>query len=736
MGEFRYSEWDGSQELFNMDADELMDKVGDDLMSNENLSDIMRRMMRNGLRNQQGKRLPGLQEMMQRLRQKRQEQLDKYDLGSVVDEIREKLNEIKKKERQGIQEQLDKARERAGQKPNQGNQDQQDNSRQKAGQKPGDDKQGQQNQGKQPAGQNGNQDQQNKAGQQAGDEGSESSQGESGGLSKEMLEKLLQNVQDRAKQNTEKLDKLPKDIGGQIKELSDYDFMDAEARQEFQELMDMLKKHAMEQYGKDMMQKLQNMDPGAMANMRNMVEALNQMLEQRMKGQEPDFNEFMKQFGDFFGDNPPQNLDELMEHMQKQMAQAQNLMNSLSPKDRKALQDMLDSMLDEATKMELAKLSRNLETLFPSDDLQREYQFGGEESLEFSEALKLMEELQKMDELEDQMRDAQRDSLDNIDPELFKELMGDEAADELEKLREIMKKLEEAGYIQLKNGRYELTPQGMRKIGQKALQDIFSQLRKDRVAGHTIKAKGKGGDKEEETKKYEWGDDLDLDFQKTLMNALQRNATKPPLKLSVEDFEVNQWHAATRTAIVLMLDMSLSMFMRNYFEAAKHTTIALDCLIRSQFPKDSLYIVGFGQYARVIKKEELFYVGQNRYEHGTNLQHGLMLAAKLLAKEGATNKQIIVITDGEPTAHIENGDIYFGYPPSLRTMQLTLREVRNVTKKGIVINTFMLDDSTYLSAFVTRMTQLNKGRVFFADPSNLGKYVLHDYITKKKKLIS
>ncbi|MEK7353377.1 MAG: VWA domain-containing protein, partial [Chloroflexota bacterium] len=364
-----------------------------------------------------------------------------------------------------------------------------------------------------------------------------------------MLQKLLQNVQDRARQNTEKLDKLPKDLGGQIKELSDYDFMDAEARQEFQELMDMLKKQAMEQYGRDMMQKLQSMDPQSLANMRNMVEALNQMLEQRMKGQEPDFNEFMKQFGDFFGDNPPQNLDELMEHMQKQMAQAQNLMNSLSPKDRKALQDMLDSMLDEATKMELGKLARNLETLFPSDDLRREYQFGGEESLEFSEALKLMEELQKMDELEDQMRDAQRDSMDSIDPELFKELMGDESAEELERLREIMKKLEEAGYIQLKNGRYELTPQGMRKIGQKALQDIFSQLRKDRVAGHSIKAKGKGGDKEEETKKYEWGDDLDLDFQKTLMNALQRNATKPPLKLTVEDFEVNQWHAATRTAI-------------------------------------------------------------------------------------------------------------------------------------------------------------------------------------------
>ncbi|MBI2850824.1 MAG: VWA domain-containing protein [Chloroflexi bacterium] len=751
MGEFKYSEWDGSQNLFDMDADELMDKVGNDLMSNENLADIMRRMMRNGMRNRQGQRLPGLQEMLERLRQKRQQQLDKYDLGSVVDEIREKLNEIKKKERGGIQEQLDKAREKAGQKPGQDNQNRMDKAGQKAGQQAGESGQeGQEgagemtpemrerlNQLRQQAGQNGK-GQRGKSGQpQSGQQGSpQGGQQGDGGLNEEQMKKLLESLEERARQNTEKLDGLPKDLGGQIKELTDYDFMDAEARQEFQELLDMLKKHAMESMGRDMMQKLQSMDPQALANMRNMIEALNQMLEQRMRGEEPDFNQFMEQFGDFFGDNPPQNLDELIERLQNQIAQAQNLMNSLSAKDRQALQDMLDSMLDEATKMEMAKLARNLDTLFPLDDLLKEYSFEGEESLSYTEALKLMEELQKMDRLEQQMREAQRDSMDSIDPELFKELMGDESAEELERLRELMKKLEEAGYIRWKNGKYELTPQGMRKIGQKALQDIFSQLRKDRIAGHSIKAKGRGGEKEEETKKFEFGDDFDIDFQKTLMNALRRGETKPPMKLTLDDFEITQWHSATRTAIVLMLDMSLSMFMRNYFEAAKRTAIALDCLIRSQFPKDVLHIVGFSQYARVIKKEDLFYVGQNRYEHGTNLQHALMLAEKLLAKEGATNKQIILISDGEPTAHIENGDIYFQYPPTLRTMQMTLREVRNVTQKGITINMFMLDDSLFLSSFVNRMASLNKGRVFFADPSDLGKYVLHDYITKKKKLIS
>lgn len=752
MGQFRYSEWDGTQNLFDMDADELMDKVGDDLMSNENLSDILRRMMRNGMRNRQGQRLPGLQEMLERLRQRRQQKLDKYDLGSIVDEIREKLNEIKKKERQGIQDQLGKARQKAGQKP-------QDNRGQdRSGERGQEGQQGQDGQGQEGAGdmtqemrERLNQLRQQQAGQsvkgqkgksgqpQSGQSGQPGSpqggqQGE-GGLNEEQLRKLLESLEERAKQNLEKLDELPKDVGGQIKELTDYDFMDAEARQEFQELLEMLKKHAMESLGRDMMQQLQSMDPQALARMRNMIEALNQMLEQRMRGEEPDFNQFMEQFGDFFGDNPPQNLDELIERLQNQISQAQNLMNSLSAKDRQALQDMLDQMLDEATKMEMAKLARNLDTLFPIDDLLKDYSFEGDESLSYTEALKLMEELQKMDRLEQQMREAQRDNIDKIDPELFKELMGDESAQELEKLRELMKKLEEAGYVKWNNGRYELTPAGMRKIGQKALQDIFAQLKRDSLSGHTLKMKGHGGEKEIETKKFEFGDDFDVDFQKTLMNALRRGATKPPLKLTLDDFEITQWHSSTRTAIVLMLDMSLSMFMRNYFEAAKRTAIALDCLIRSQFPKDVLHIIGFSQYAREIKKEDLFYVGQNRYEHGTNLQHALMLANKLLAKDGSANKQIIVITDGEPTAHIENGDIWFQYPPTLRTMQMTLREVRNVTQKGIVINTFMMDDSLFLSGFVNRMTSLNKGRVFYADPSNLGRYVLHDYITKKKKLI-
>ncbi|OGO36595.1 MAG: hypothetical protein A2147_09060 [Chloroflexi bacterium RBG_16_57_8] len=674
MDTIRYSEWDGSQDWANLDADDLMNELHKRLMDHGDLSQAMRMMQRGGFKGSQGQRMPGLQDFLQRLRQQRQSQLQKYKLGSMMDDIREKLDDILKSEREGIQKKLDEAR------------------------------------------------------QKAGEQGSP--------LSPDMQQKMLKRIEDMAAQNLQKLDGLPPDMGGQIKGLSQYDFMDAGARQKFQELMDMLKKNAMSSYAKDMMQSLKNMDPETMSNIRHMLEAMNQMLEDRLKGKEPDFDGFMRQFGGMFGPNPPRNLDELIERMAQQMAQAQSLLESLSAEDRQALQDMIGSMFDESTQLEMAKLAANLEQFFPMDELRRRYPFSGDESLSYNEAMKLMEEMQKMDRLQDQLNQAQRAfSLDGVDDELLKELLGDQASNELDNLRHIAKILEEAGYIQRKNGKWELTPRGMRRIGQKALQEIFAHLRKDRIGGHNLKKRGADGEKLEETKKFNFGDDFELDLQKTLMNSLRREHQELPIKLSVEDFEICQREATTRTATVLMIDLSLSMFMSGRLQAAKRTTIALDTLIRSQFPKDNLYIVGFSQRAGEIKKEDLPFVNWNGYEHGTNIQEALSLARKKLDKEQSGNKQIILISDGEPTAHIEAGQVYFQYPPSFRTLAMTMREVKRCTQKGIVINTFMLDESSYFSAFVVQMARLNKGRVFFANPDDLGKYVLVDYVSGKNKKI-
>jgi len=672
---FRYSEWDGTQEILDLDEEALMDEVSRNLMQDGNLSYILWRMQHYGFRDSQGRHLPGLRNLLQKLKQIKQSQLDKYNLGSVLDEIRKKLDSIIGKERQGIQKKLDEAVQKTGK--------------------------------------------------------------ETGELTPEIGEKLLNKIRDLAAQNTAKLDNLPADIGGIIKGLTDYDFMDGGARHEFQELIEMLKKHAVSSYTRDLMQQIKDMDSDTLASIRNLVEAINQMLEQRMRGQEPDFNTFMKQFGHFFGPNPPQNLDELIERMQSQIAQTQSLLDSLSPEDREALENLLSAALDEATRLEMQKMSAFMESLLPIDKLRKSYPFSGEESISYNEALRLMEMLQKMDNLDDQLREAQFSrSLDTINEGMVKELMGDEATEELEKLRNISKVLEDAGYIRQKGRGYELTPRGMRKIGQKALRDVFTQLKKDSLGGHSIHKQGAIGEKIDETRIYEFGDNFQLHLEKTIMNALHRQAQSPPIKLEPDDFEVYKSEQLIRSATVLLLDLSLSMPMRGNFQAAKQVAIALDGLIRSQYPRDNLRILGFSSYAREFKAKDLPYMGWDEFDPYTNIQHGLHLARKLLDRGKCDNKQIIIVTDGEPTAHIEEGQMFFQYPPSMRTIQLTLREVKKCTRQGIVINTFMLGESFFLNAFITKLAKINKGRVFFTNSDTLGQYMLVDYISnKRKKLI-
>lgn len=674
MKTFRYSEWDGTQEVIGLDEEDVMEELARNLMQDGNMSYALWKMQRQGMRDSQGHRLPGLQDLLQRLRQEKQGQLDRFNLSSVMDDIREMLDDILKTEREGIERKLDEARNKTA-------------------------------------------------------EGAD-------GVDPEMAEKLLNRIEEMAAANKAQLNELPENVGGQVKGLTKYDFMDDEARQKFQELVDLLKQRAMDSYARDLSQRIQNMDPESLTGMRHLIEAINQMMEQRMRGEEPDFEQFMEQFGDAFGDNPPKDLDELMERLQQQMAQAQALLDSLSQEDRESLQNMMTSMLDEATQYEMAKLTANLDALHPNERQRRRYEFAGEESISYKEALRLMEQLQEMDQLESELKDAQYSrSLDNIDEEKLKQLLGDSAADDLEKLRDITRALEDAGYIQRKGSGYELTPRGMRKIGQKALKDVFAQLRKDRMGTHDTQRNGLGTERLEETKPYEFGDPLLLNLEKTIMNSIYRKRQTPPIKLTPDDFEVYKSEETTRTATVLMLDLSLSMPMRGNFHAAKQVAIALDGLIRMQYPKDTLHIVGFSSYARILKKEDLPYMGWDEFDPYTNLQHGLYMARKLLAKERCTNQQILLVSDGEPTSHIENGNIYFQYPPSVRTIQLTMREVRNCTKQGIIINTFMLGESDFVNAFVTQVARVNKGRVFFTRPDNLGEYVLVDYLSNKRRTI-
>lgn len=670
MNKYRYSRWDGSQDFYEADTDSLMEQLEKNLMKDGDLNGALDWLQRGGLLDDRGRRLPSLQDLLQRLRQQRRERLDRYNLGSILDDIREKLENIISIEKCGIQERLEDTRRKAF--------------------------------------------------------------GDGGDLPSELRDKLLKDMEERGARNLEKMENLPADVGGRIKELSQYDFTDEDARSKFEELMDTLKKNAMSTFARDMMQRLQSMDAGVLAGMRHFLEAVNQMLEARRRGENLNFEGFMEQFGQFFGDDPPLDLDELIERLQQQISQAQSLLESLSAEDRRQLQVLLDSMLDEATRFEAGKLSANLEALFPGWYQPQQYPFSGEEPVSYQEAMKIMEELRKMDTLDNQIRDSQyQRSLEEIDRRLMEECMGEEAVKDLDRMRALTRLLEEARYIRYQDGKYELTPRGIRKIGQKALQTIFDQLSRDRLGGHRLDSLGNGGERLDETKKYEFGDDLNLDIQRTIMNAIKRQGRGTPVKMEVEDFEVFRTEASTRSATVLLLDLSLSMPMRGNFESAKRVAIALDTLIRTQYPRDNLYVVGFSSYGRKMKKEDLVVLRWDEFDPYTNLQHGLYVARKLLSKELCTNKQVILISDGEPTAHFEGGYLHFRFPPSARTLQMTLREVRNCTRKGIVINTFMMEPGRYFGAFVTRMAHINRGRVFYTNSKNLGQYVLVDFLSKK-----
>jgi uncharacterized protein with von Willebrand factor type A (vWA) domain len=720
---YGYSRWDGSQRIEGLDADDVLKALSDDYMENGNLQQALKRLMQDGIQSEDERRTMGLRELMERMRNQRNQQLNRYNMASgVMDDLREKLEEIKNLEREGIQERLD------GKQPAQQNQspaDQQTPSsgqQPQAGQQPSSGQQGQQSSGSQ-----------SQAGQQSQmGEGEQQGNGDDD-LTPEQKRKMLEMI---AKRKQEYLDKLPQDVPGQIKGLSEYDFMDDEAREKFKELMDSLQQQMMQQFFQGMQQSLQNMTSEDIAKMREMIRDLNKMLRERQEGLEPDFDAFMQKHGEYFpGVN---SLDDLIEQMQMQMAAMQGIMDNLSPEQRQELQDLMEQLMgDDRIRVDMMELAQNLEALAPMEQMRTRFNFRGDESIPLNEAMRMMSRLQQMEGLEDQFNEARRmDNLEAIDSEKVKELLGDEEYQSVEQLKELMKMLEEAGYIQKKGNRWELTARGIRKIGQKALQDIFNKLKRDGFGRHVSPFRGVGGERTDESKAYQFGDPFLLDLEKTLMNALHRRGVGTPVALQKEDFEVYRTEFTTQSSTVLMIDMSLSMIYNGCQPAAKKVAVALESLIRSQFPRDNLYIVGFSRIAREYKPDELIEMSRLDNSQGTNMAHGLMLSRQLLARHRGVNKQIIMITDGGPTVWYEDGEWLFNWPYNHLAEQQTLLEVQRCTREGITINTFMLEDDSWMIAFVNQMSQINHGRTFYADKNNLGEYLLVDYLNSKRKFIA
>jgi uncharacterized protein with von Willebrand factor type A (vWA) domain len=665
----RYRQWDGTQQLGDLDADDLLGAMSDDLMADGDLWSALRRLLQQGMRNPDGAQMPGLQEMLEQLKRRRQQQLDRYDLGTALEDIKKKLAEVQKTEREGIQRRLDEAGERVAKG--------------------------------------------------------------------EMPEDIQRQLAEMAAQRQAALDQLPEDPAGQIRDLQKYEFMDPDAHRQFWDLLRSLRQQMLQPFLQGMQQALQNMTPEDMARMREMLSDLNRMLRDRAQGKDPNFQAFKDKWGQFFPG--AENLDQLLEQMRRQMAQMQSLMQSMSGEQRGQLQDMMRSLLarDERLEAQLAQLAQMLNQVAPPGDLNRRYNFRGDDELTLQQALELMDQLQQMDQLEKQLRRARSpEDLEKIDAQKLAQLLGEDASRDFERLREITRKLEEAGYLERKGDRLELTARAIRKIGDKALTDIFTRLTRDRFGRHAIEHRGAGGDRTDDAKPYEFGDPFLLDLRETLMNAVERQGVGTPVRLVPDDFEVFRTELSTQAATVVMLDLSRSMINNGCFLPAKKVALALHALIRGQFPRDRLHILGFSLYAREFEASQLPSLGASEWNIGTNMHHGFQLSRQLLGRAKCSNKQIIMITDGEPTAHMEDGEAQFAYPPTRRTLQETLKEVQRCTREGITINTFMLERSEMLAAFVEQMARINRGRAFFAAPERLGEYILVDYVRSKRRFVA
>ena len=536
-----------------------------------------------------------------------------------------------------------------------------------------------------------------------------------------------------AERSQETLDELPDDSAGRMKALEKYEFLNPDAQRKYLDLLNELRKAMTQTLFKNVENMVKNLSDGDITRLKDMVQAMNEMFVKKIAGEDPGFEDFMDKFGDMFGDTPPKTLDELLEQMRRQMAASQSLMNSLTPDQQQQLQSLMSDRLgDPQLESALRKLAQEMDFLDPQGS---RYRFDGKEQVDLEAAMQLMDEMHQIDDLIAQVQAAERGGdPDHIDSDLVQSLLGDEAVESIDDLKKLLDTLEEAGYVRpTGDDKWELTPRGSRMIGQRALGEIYARLRRQSLGNHAIPEEGRFGERLEQTKAHEFGDPFHLHMPRTIRNAIDRDGPRTPVRLRHQDFEIYRSEQVTSTATAMLVDLSWSMALRGSFQSAKKVALALHNLITSQYPRDSFYIIGFAAYARELKAHDLPFLQWDEYLLGTNMQHALLLAERLLAKHDASTKQVIMISDGEPTAHLENGQAQFAYPPTPATIRETYKAVKRCTQKGIAINTFMLDANQYLKEFMDDIARINGGRVFYTSPEKLGEYILVDYVQHKRK---
>ena len=758
---YRYSDWDGSQELLEFSADDLLENMADDLLSGGDPQRALERMLRRGFQLPDGRRFEGIKRLLRQMREYREETMQRYDPNGLVNSIREQLDEILRTEhgeidrRRGDQpaqsnqpEQADGQQAPAGSDPLDGGDSPQSQTRTddgasgmpEAGAESGTSEQADPSGAPQgmPSGATGQSGEapSGSSGLGASSKGSESSestgqpgsgQGSTGGPGdmdqfKKMLDRMLEHKE-------EYLEQVPADNAGRIRALREYDFLSSEAREAFENLVGGMQRELMDQYFQGLKQGIGEITPDQMDSIRQMVRDMNQMLEAAQAGDRQAFDRFMEQYGNHF---PPgiESIEDLMEHLQRQASAMQSLLDSMDPQQRAELEAMMQELLrDDRLQMDLARLGANMAAMGYSPQ-GGGYPFRGGDAPGFGQSLDMMKRLQAMENLEDAMRSGDPfNALSNAGGPGAGDLFGPGLGGQIEAVHDMASSLLEAGYLQQEGDKLQLTARAIRKLGDASLKEIFARLKADRAGGHATSRKGTGGDITQETRAYQFGDPFHVDIKSTVMNGVRRSGSGSPVQLRPDDFEIFETERAVQHATVLALDMSHSMYLNGLFLEAKKTALALDSLIRGQFPRDALYLIGFANVAFELQQEQLPGLMENDYVHGTNYEMAFQLARRLLAKHRGGNRQILFVTDGEPTAcSLPNGDILFDWPPHPLVLDAALNESARCAREGITINTFVLDPDPHLVSFVEEMTAINKGRMFLAGGQHLGEQVVMDYM--------
>ncbi|MFB4279268.1 MULTISPECIES: vWA domain-containing protein [unclassified Nonomuraea] len=550
---------------------------------------------------------------------------------------------------------------------------------------------------------------------------------------------LFPDPSDDARLREAGLDGLPEDTASAIQELSTYDWRSAAARQTFEELRDLLRREVLDSQFKGLRDALANPDPEALERVRQMMSDLNDMLDKDSRGEhtQADFDAFMAKYGDLFPEKP-RNLDELVDILARRAAATQRMLASMTPRQREELSNLMNQTLDQAgLSDQMRRLGEALYARRPDLAWNAPERLTGEEPLGMGDAVTALEELADLTQLETALRqDYPGARLDDIDEAAVRRALGRSAVDDLEALKRIERELEEQGYLLRRRGKLELTPKAVRRLGETALRRVFSSLDAGRRGDHEQHDAGSAGELTGSSRPWRFGDEQPIDVVRTLVNGVRSGGValgdRVGVRLSVDDFEVAETERRSAAAVCLLVDLSYSMALRGTWAAAKQTALALQALVASKFPQDAVQIIGFSNYARVLQPDELAGLDWDMVQ-GTNLHHALLIAGRHLDRHPDFEPVVLVVTDGEPTAHLmRNGQSAFEWPPSHETLELTLAEVDKMTRRRATINIFMLAADDRLKEFVDEVARRNGGRVFSPSADRLGEYVVSDFLRLRR----